>query len=221
MWVTDNNRLTFVTERFVLSTLTKNLCSTKKEFYQVVRNLNFPNGYYIVTCEQVHKNKIDFISKENFNHYLCYKQNNHIFIPNSDGVLTNCNNIIICIFTADCIPLFLYETNGRIYGLVHVSRQGLLSGVIESIVKILRKENINIENIKFIFGPHICEKCYIVNNEPFSLKDNIISRLSIQGININNIHLSNYCTFHNHDLFYSYRRGDLEKRILSFIYKVL
>lgn len=218
MWVLKKNYLQYKTKNFNILTTTRKIFCNKNNLAEVLKKINIPKNLNIITCEQVHGNKVNHISH----------LTSHISqLKNSDGIITNNHNIAICIFTADCVPLFIYSEENKIFGLVHIGRKGLLAGITENVTKLLSskklcsnyfRDHIYVTDFTFILGPHICKKCYSVDGKSFSLKKEIVSRLVANGVNKRNIITSNYCTYHNNNLFFSYRHGDDDKRIVSVIY---
>ncbi len=228
MWKSKNNILLFENKKFLIITTTKKIFCNKNNLIKVLRKININKNYTILVCEQVHGNKIKFVSKTNSIKKLEYKIS---FYKNVDGIVTDNINNLICIFTADCVPLFVFNEEKSIFGLIHVGRKGVLSGIVE---KLLTKiEKYEIRNFKFVLGPHICEKCYKVDvgcvknalfgfdnqKNMFSLEKEILGRLIKRGVNKKQVIKTKYCTSHNYSKFYSYRRGDKEKRLVSLILK--
>lgn len=191
----------------------------------MLKKLEIKNIYNILLCEQVHGNKVLFINRT-------HKKDTHKFFyyKDTDGIITNNPNNLICIFTADCVPLFIINKKENIFGLIHIGRKGVLSGIVENAIKIISRYYA--KNFYFILGAHICEKCYHINknlvqnslyghnkkNQTFSLKKEIVGRLKKCGVSIKQIWTTKLCTYHNHSKLYSYRRGDKEERLVSIIY---
>ncbi len=81
-----------------------------------------------------------------------------------DGIVTGNKLLIPSVTVADCVPLFLYDSVKNVAGVVHSGWKG--TGIIENAVKMFVKEySSNIEDICVAIGPHICSKCYCVDEE--------------------------------------------------------
>ena len=222
------NKVVFnASKKFNIFTTTKNVFCNKTNLPKILKKLNIPKKFNILICEQVHGRKVKFISTPKVVKTYGYRIS---FNKNIDGIITNHNNNLVCIFTADCVPLFFFNEPRNVFGIIHIGRKGVLCGIVESLINKIMKYDIS--NFKFILGPHICEKCYKIDKKLakgskygfdkktnlFSLKKEIIGRLLKFGINIEKIGVSYFCTYHNNSKFYSYRRGDNEQRIVSLIY---
>lgn len=59
--------------------------------------------------------------------------NKNLYYHKADGFITKLRNIILCIRTADCLPLFFHSnphTKEKFIGLIHVGWRGLYKGII-------------------------------------------------------------------------------------------
>jgi YfiH family protein len=156
---------------------------------------------FLVTAEQIHSSKVYHVKKENLGEK----------ISRVDGLVTDIKGIPLGILTADCVPVFMVDKNKKRIGLIHCGRKGLEEGIIENGVDIFE----NPQDIEVALGPHICPKCY-----PINLSGEILRRLKSKGVkekNIYSIDLEKFCTFHNPESFFSYRRGDKISRMISVI----
>lgn len=81
-----------------------------------------------------------------------------------DGIVTGNSLLIPSVTVADCVPLFLYDNVKNVAGIVHSGWKG--TGIIENAIKMFVEEySSNIEDICVAIGPHICSKCYCVDEE--------------------------------------------------------
>ncbi len=62
----------------------------------------------------------------------------HALVPTADAAITMRAGQVLAIMTADCLPLLLADTQGRIVGAVHAGWRGLAAGVIEATVDAMR-----------------------------------------------------------------------------------
>lgn len=145
----------------------------------------------IVFAKQLHENKVATVTRED----------SGTTIKNADGLITEDENLYLLLFTADCIPIFFYESINKIIGLTHAGRKGSLKNIAVNTVKAMQKIGAKAKHIKVHLGPHICNKCYQLD----LAKVNLL-QLKISGILEKNITVSKFCTFENDDVFYSYRR---------------
>jgi polyphenol oxidase len=149
------------------------------------------------------------------------------FVKEADGLVTAQKNISLAMFTADCIPVLL-GAKGKACGIVHAGWRGLFKGIIPDTVKLFKKElGISTAGITASIGPHICAGCYTIGDEirrafglsktdaNFDLAREAVSQL--MQIGITDISVSNNCTKHETDLFFSYRKDKTPARIMSLV----
>ncbi|MCS7231639.1 MAG: polyphenol oxidase family protein [Elusimicrobiota bacterium] len=217
------------------------IATTTKEFFKekfVKKDINIPYlteekksalfsflEYYnleknkILLCEQVHSNKVIFVEElNNINSF--YVKNKEIFIfKDIDGIITTLNEAAVVIFTADCIPLFVFSKKGGIFGLVHIGRRGLEEGICEQLILSLKSKSLQPNDFFYILGPHICPNCYSVDDQPYSLFEKLNLCFHKLFVDTNNLLNSNICTYHNFD-FFSYRKDKTSMRNLSIIFSL-
>ena len=172
----------------------------------------------IVFANQVHGTSVKKVSKED-----CGK-----FMDSCDGLITNDKDIYLCIFTADCMPVFLASRDYSVVAMVHAGWRGLAGGIIESAtIRFLEDFGISTNDIFAYVGPHINKCCYQVGNELkkafdrpddeeyFSLAKEAQSQ--IKKLGIKKVYVNSHCTCHEYEMFYSYRREPTDKRMMSLI----
>jgi len=151
----------------------------------------------------------------------------------SDAIVSEVKNVGIGILTADCAPVLFYDPKKKIIGCAHSGWKGALNGIIKNTVEKFYELNSNNNDLIAVVGPCIGKKNYKVkedffnkfvsqenNNKTFFEKiDNekflfdlrafINKEILKSGIkNIENLELD---TFSQKELFYSYRRAQLNK----------
>ncbi|WP_413854344.1 peptidoglycan editing factor PgeF [Candidatus Ruminimicrobium bovinum] len=196
-------------------------CGNMKDFYfreKFCINNNI-NPSKIVFASQIHGTSVQKVSSADANS----------FIPNCDGLITDDKNIYLCIFTADCMPVFMADKNKKAVALIHAGWRGLAAGILNNAV-LSFKNNFNIEanNIDIYIGPHIKQCCYQVgeevlnvfnvnnsNNSYLSLAQQAKKQLNVLGVK--SVVVSPYCTYHNSEQFFSYRKEKTDGRIMSLI----
>jgi polyphenol oxidase len=137
----------------------------------------------------------------------------------------SCNPGVVCaILTADCLPVFVSKKDGSMVGVAHAGWKGLISGVIESLI---RSFDCNGDNLVVHFGPAISMNSFEVGKE---IKDLYLSKnktfarsfclyrdkhyldlydaavVVLESLNITSISGGNRCTFRESNEFFSYRR---------------
>lgn len=155
-----------------------------------------------------------------------------------DAAITFSKNKVCVVLTADCIPIFLTNTEGTFVASIHAGRIGIAKKII---AKVIAKSNTFGHKIIAYIGPSICAKHYEVGGDIFKEFCNLDQRyrlffqeksekyeLDLSGIAklqlidcgllSQNIYSSNICTFCNHEEFYSYRHDKNTGRFASLIW---
>ena len=199
----------------------KELNSLKEEF----------NGKDIIYLKQIHSDKI-----------LKYRCNGKsIKDEEGDAIITNEKNVIIGVFTADCVPVILIDEEKEVIAAIHSGWKGTFESItLKTIEKMKVEFNANESNIKAYIGPHIKKCCYEVSEdlkikfidkkgtiseeELFSennlnLESCIIDDLKRAGVQDCNINSLNLCTYCSDDIkLHSYRKSQGSYgRMFSFI----
>lgn len=83
-----------------------------------------------------------------------------------DGLFTVEKNTVLCMYFADCTPLFFWDAKKRAGGLVHAGWRGTCNGIgRESINFMAEKYGSRPEDITVIIGPSIGHCCFEVGTE--------------------------------------------------------
>lgn len=161
----------------------------------------------------------------------------------ADAHFTLKKNFGLCIATADCIPLFIYDSVREVIAGVHAGWRGVANRIVPKTISRLIQDGSSAENLQIFLGPHIQQKSFEVSipvrdellqsaqgtsevgivqalNEEKSLVDlNRIMRLQLQhsGVPLDHVFDLHLDTFS--DLRFHSHRRDKEKagRQLSFI----
>lgn len=79
-----------------------------------------------------------------------------------DGIITVNRDLVPTITVADCVPIYLYDVETGVFGIVHSGWKG--TGIIADAIALACKNyNARPENFRIIIGPHIHDCCYIVD----------------------------------------------------------
>ena len=86
--------------------------------------------------------------------------------PVADGMITNSKNIALIIYTADCVPILLYDPSKNVIGAVHAGWRGTVANIAGEAIKKLSSEfGCSPENIKAAIGPCISNCCFETTKE--------------------------------------------------------
>ncbi|MFY9462282.1 MAG: peptidoglycan editing factor PgeF [Candidatus Sungiibacteriota bacterium] len=153
-----------------------------------------------------------------------------------DALATNKPNIFLAIKTADCFPVFFYDSSFRAVGIAHAGWRGAMKGIAPKMGWFLMREfGIKAKDIRVIIGPGI-QRCHFEiwpgsrhkgiarHLNPYKnfvgrkdgrifldLSGIIKYQLNESGIARRHVQVSNDCTYHLPQNFFSYRR-DAGKR---------
>jgi YfiH family protein len=152
-----------------------------------------------------------------------------------DALITQRPGIALGIFTADCAPVLFYDPKSQMIAAAHAGWRGAFSGIIEKTIGMMVSMGAQRENLIAAIGPSIGPISYEVDsnfyqefirkNKENSLFFNKVLGLNkylfdLQGYienkffleNINKIERSIYDTYRDNNIFFSYRRSQLEKQ---------
>ncbi|MBR2696142.1 MAG: peptidoglycan editing factor PgeF [Parasporobacterium sp.] len=150
-----------------------------------------------------------------------------------DGFITNEPGVALCLLFADCVPVYLYDPEKEVIGLVHSGWKGTVGEISAKAIRLMGQNyGSRPEDIVVCIGPSICQDCYEVTAdlyEAFSKvyptdelglifadgKDTEHYQLDLwkaieltllrSGVLNTNIHVTDLCTNHNPDLLFSHR----------------
>ena len=112
----------------------------------------------LVLMNQTHSNKVQIVKNEN-----------NLKRIESDAILTKSNSLALCVLTADCAPILIYEEEKQIVGCIHSGWKGAVNGIIENTLKKIREIGGNIEKLVVCVGPCIAQKSYEVREDFYSI----------------------------------------------------
>lgn len=178
-----------------------------------------------------------FLNQVHGDQIYCIDEIDHSLISGAfmgDAIISSVPNKSIAVFTADCLPVIIYDIHLSVVGIVHAGRKGTsLTIVGKTIRKMIERYGCDFKNIVIGFGPGVGGCCYEVNYdclEPFRDSYSPIERFAIakenkkymldikmanrlnaldEGILEENIFDCDICTVCNNDLFFSYRKMDI------------
>jgi len=84
----------------------------------------------------------------------------------ADAMVTDDPKVVLAVFTADCLPIFLYDENKKCSGIAHAGRKGTVAHIADEIVRALIKHfDSKPEDINVSFGPCI-HQCHFEQQHP-------------------------------------------------------
>ena len=181
---------------------------------------NIRSKNHTVFMNQVHGNCVRIITNESK-------------IEECDSIITQKSCCILCVRTADCIPVLIFDPVKKIAAAVHSGRAGLEKRVISHTLNVMKSEfYCTPEDIRVALGPAISGSRYQVDTETFNnfiektktvqigdtldLKAAAFRELREGNVLVEHIDDIKVCTYNNDD-FNSYRRNKTAQRQISFI----
>lgn len=92
----------------------------------------------------------------------------------ADAHFTKEKNLALCVITADCVPLFFYDSVSGLISGVHAGWRGVASRIIPKTVQTLIQQGAHPQSITAVIGPHIQKKSFEVGND---VRDKILSSI--------------------------------------------
>ena len=146
-----------------------------------------------------------------------------------DAFITNRNDLFLCILTADCYPVLLYDPQHHAVGAVHAGWKGSAGKIVMKTISAMQTNFKSVPEECFAYiGTGISANAYEVSLEiarefppdncqhsPFShAEEKYLLDLSIanyqqllaSGIPALNIERSSFCSYADSSMFFSYRR---------------
>lgn len=147
-------------------------------------------------------------------------------IPETDALITKEPDLILATYTADCLPIFVYDPATPAVGVIHAGWRGTINGIASFTIKRMIDEyGVNPGNCLVAIGPSICGRCFRVDRqlaERFGevhpqtvFEDESGSRIDLQafirldltqiGVKSDRIYDARLCTSCHPGQFFSYR----------------
>lgn len=156
-------------------------------------------------------------------------------IEKTDALISNTPGICICVQTADCVPILLYDSRKQVISAIHAGWRGTVGKIVQKAVSDMKKNyHCNPEDILAAIGPSISPEIYEVGDEVVeAAKENIPNAnrclhqnktgkyhfnlweankqlLLDSGLLENKIEVANECSFLEKKKYYSARRDGIE-----------
>ena len=183
-------------------------------------------SFPLVSLRQVHGDRVVVFDGDT-------RKIERLWREEGDSLITRAPGFALGVFTADCLPILLYDPGQQAIGIVHAGWRGTARGVSKKAVE--RMEAVfhcRSADILVAMGPCIGPCCYEVDGpvkeafENFGFSWGSISRpggegkwfldlslansllLEASGVRKENIEILRNCTSCRRDIFYSYRNAD-------------
>lgn len=221
---------------------TSGLCGewAEERFEHLAAELNIESSMMIM-ANQHHTDKVSVMGMEDAG-YGIFRPHDEDY---SDAMITAQPGLMLCVHTADCVPVVLLDPIKRVVGVVHSGWVGTSKRIAGNTVRRMVDEyKSKPEDIICAMGPYNHSCCYEVgedvlerfresfsetecgmlfkrknDSEKYMLDLGGAIRLALhqEGVNLENIYDEGHCTYHT-STFSSWRRtGDKKNQILTYI----
>lgn len=157
---------------------------------EVIFTTALGNKSYNRNTEEGLKNLNDLKSKFKVNNLIYLKQihsdivisyngeeEKDVIQKEGDAIITNIEDTIIGVFTADCTPVIMIDDEKKVLAAVHSGWKGTFKSITKkTIEKLISIYGVDPQNLKVYIGPHIRQCCYEVSEE---LKEKFIKEKNI------------------------------------------
>lgn len=186
--------------------------TNRRRFYD---QIGLEPGQFVY-CHQVHDNKVEVISR--------YSETYSLPLAKADAIITDQIDLVIAVFTADCIPIFVLDPGTCTIGIIHAGWRGTYKLITTETIRSLQKHfNTNPANCLVHLGISIQQNCYQVsqdladqferrfgpqvrtNDNRLNLQAANVQQLVSAGVPFESISISPLCTACRTDLFHSFR----------------
>jgi YfiH family protein len=87
-------------------------------------------------------------------------------LPRTDALITQERGVILSIFTADCLPIFIYDPLTPAIAIIHAGWRGSIAQIAKATIdKMIQEFKTNPGNCRAAIGPSICKDCFTVADE--------------------------------------------------------
>lgn len=182
----------------------------------------------ILIMQQEHGDTILEIDEPSFQRRLAGQSSNGLVLGPADALICQGETFLITVVTADCWPIFLFDSSSKVMAGVHAGWRGSQKDILgQTIDRMHEKWHCRIESLQLFLLPGISAQHYQVGQEPANLFTHGVIRregkyyLDLAAVNseiakkrgITKIQSANHCTFIHNDLLFSHRRKDLGRNL--------
>lgn len=190
----------------------------------------------LIIPHQTHHDKVYKIDKD----FLKKPENQRLeILEGIDAVMTDLPNVCVCVSTADCIPILLYDACHHAVAAAHAGWRGTVLSITERTIEAMNDSyDTNPAELRAVIGPGISIDAFEVGDEVYETfcaarfpMDEIakpyptgngdeykwhidlwkanFKTLENTGIPAANIQVAGICTYNNNDRFFSARRSGI------------
>ena len=152
--------------------------------------------------------------------------------PECDAMITRMTDVLLAVQTADCLPVLIGDTRTGTMAAIHAGWRGTAGRITErTVADLMLVHGVNPRDCVAALGPSACAECYEVGDDVIgrykkefgywrtlvvNFKEDGKAHLDIRTANVqqlrfcgfseDRIYVADYCTMHQNELFFSYRK---------------
>jgi len=152
--------------------------------------------------------------------------------PECDAMITRMTDVLLGVQTADCLPVLVADTKSGAVAGIHAGWRGTAGRITErTVADLMLSGGVNPRDCIAALGPTACAECYEVGEDVIeryksefgywrnllvNFKENGKAHLDIRAANVqqlmfcgfseDRIHVAEFCTMHQNEFFFSYRK---------------
>ena len=93
----------------------------------------------------------------------------------ADAQFSKATNLGLCISTADCVPVLVYQKHGALIAGIHAGWRGVANEIIPKTILRLVEQGAELASLEIYIGPHIQQASFEVEH---SVREQLLSTLS-------------------------------------------
>jgi hypothetical protein len=154
--------------------------------------------------------------------------------PTADASYTRRSGIVLSVMTADCLPILLCNTQGTWVAAIHAGWRGLAAGIVSKTVQAYRGNGpllawlgpaisqdafeVGAEVLQaFVVNNRDAERHFIRQGQKYHADLYALARDQLRSLGVTP-YGGNFCTYHDKERFFSYRRDGETGRMASLIW---
>lgn len=95
----------------------------------------------------------------------------------ADAQITDKKNLALCISTADCIPVMIFDSKMKKIAAIHAGWRGVVNLITVKTIRLLVENGSRLNDLKLFIGPHIQKESFEVGDD--------VAELIHQTVNLN------------------------------------
>ncbi|WP_372652591.1 peptidoglycan editing factor PgeF [Draconibacterium sp.] len=155
-------------------------------------------------------------------------------ISETDALVTNQARLCLCVQTADCVPMLLFDPKAKVIAAIHAGWRGTVGGIVEKAISKMTNYGASAKNIVAAIGPSISPEIYEVGDEVVAAAQKSIPNVEAtlhkngsgkfhfnlweanrqlllkNGVPAQNIEVLGACSFSDNEKYYSARRDGID-----------